>query len=52
MLLLAQGAQLDALRGSGGMGWGLGGREAQRGEDACIHAPNSHCCIAEPYTTL
>ena len=34
------------------MGWGLGGREAQEGEDICIHTANSHCCIADTSTTF
>ena len=34
------------------MGWGVGGREAQEGEDIRIHTANSHCCIADTSTTF
>ena len=33
----------------GGMG---GRREAQEGEDICIHIADSYCCTAETNTTL
>ena len=48
--------QCSVVTQRGGMeeGWdgGVGGREAQQGEDICMHIADSLCCTAEMNTTL
>ena len=43
----------DPERWDGGrVGWRSGGREAQQGEDICMHIADSLCCTVEMNTAL
>ena len=49
---ISQRAQLGAQLSPRAVGWRRGGREAQQGEDICMHIADSLCCTVEMNTTL